>query len=86
MSQSLGLTQKPAENIRHQERAQDLVAQMTLVEKIGQMSQFNGGGDHLRQLTREGRVGSCSSGAFHRQPGSRGADASGRTDRRLQYR
>ena len=48
MSQSLGLTQKPAENTPHQERAQDLVAQMTLVEKIGQMSQFNGGGDHLR--------------------------------------
>ena len=58
MSQCLGLTQKPAENKRHQESARNLVAQMTLVEKIGQMSQFNGGGDDLRQLTREGRVGS----------------------------
>ena len=58
MSQCSSLTQKPAENNSAEERARDLVAQMTLAEKIGQMSQFNGGGDHLRQLTHEGRVGS----------------------------
>lgn len=58
MSQCSSLTQKPAENNSAEERARDLVAQMTLAEKIGQMSQFNGGGDDLRQLTREGRVGS----------------------------
>ena len=58
MSQCSSLTQKPAENNSAVERARDLVAQMTLAEKIGQMSQFNGGGDDLRQLTREGRVGS----------------------------
>ena len=58
MSQCSSLAQKPAENNSAEERARDLVAQMTLAEKIGQMSQFNGGGDDLRQLTREGRVGS----------------------------
>ena len=58
MSQCSSLTQKPAENNSAEERARDLVAQMTLAEKIGQMSQCNGGGDDLRQLTREGRVGS----------------------------
>jgi beta-glucosidase len=58
MSQCSSLTQKPAENNSAEERARDLIAQMTLAEKIGQMSQFNGGGDDLRQLTREGRVGS----------------------------
>jgi beta-glucosidase len=58
MSQCSSLTQKPAENNSAEERARDLVAQMTLAEKIGQMSQFNGGGDDLRQLTREGRGGS----------------------------
>ncbi len=58
MSQCSSLTQKPAENNSAEERARDLVAHMTLAEKIGQMSQFNGGCDDLRQLTREGRVGS----------------------------
>jgi beta-glucosidase len=58
MSQCSCFTQKPAENNSAEERARDLVAHMTLAEKIGQMSQFNGGCDDLRQLTREGRVGS----------------------------
>ena len=39
-------------------RARGLVAQMTLAEKIGQMSQLNDGGWSLRQAVREGRVGS----------------------------
>jgi len=58
MSQCSGLAQEPEHNKGDEDRAQTLVAQMTLVEKIGQMSQFNGGSDDLRQLTREGRVGS----------------------------
>jgi len=42
-----------------QERARDLVARMTLAEKIGQMSQVNGGGGNaLYQSIREGRIGS----------------------------
>ncbi len=40
------------------ERARALLAQMTLAEKIGQMSQFNGGTENLRDAVREGRVGS----------------------------
>ena len=39
-------------------RARDLVAQMTLAEKIGQMTQVNGGTHDLHQAIREGRVGS----------------------------
>ena len=58
MSQCSGLTQPPPENTSAEDRARDLVAQMTLAEKIGQMSQFNGGSSELRQLAREGRVGS----------------------------
>ena len=58
MSQSLDLTQQPDENHSARDRATALVAQMTLAEKIGQMSQFNGGSSDLRQLTREGRLGS----------------------------
>ncbi len=42
----------------NESRAQGLVAQMTLAEKIGQMSQVNGGGHDLHQAIREGRVGS----------------------------
>ena len=41
-----------------EERAQDLLALMTLAEKIGQLSQVNGGGHDLHTAIREGRVGS----------------------------
>jgi beta-glucosidase len=41
-----------------EERARALVAEMTLAEKIGQMSQVNGGSDDLHHAVREGRVGS----------------------------
>ena len=41
-----------------QERALELVSQMTLSEKIGQMSQVNGGPWDMHQAIREGRVGS----------------------------
>ena len=40
------------------ERARDLVAAMTLEEKIGQMSQANGGAEGLREMVRDGRLGS----------------------------
>ncbi len=53
MSQDAVLSQRDAGA-----RARDLVTQMTLAEKIGQMSQFNGGSEHLRHAVREGRVGS----------------------------
>ncbi|MGK0500780.1 MAG: beta-glucosidase [Oceanicoccus sp.] len=41
-----------------QERALELLALMTLAEKIGQMSQVNGGGWDLHQALREGKIGS----------------------------
>jgi beta-glucosidase len=41
-----------------EERIHDLLSQMTLAEKIGQMSQVNGGGHDLHHAVREGRVGS----------------------------
>lgn len=44
------------QNVR--ERAFELLSQMTLAEKIGQMSQVNGGGWDLHHALREGRVGS----------------------------
>ncbi len=40
------------------QRVQGLVDKMTLAEKVGQMSQVNGGGHDLHQAIREGRVGS----------------------------
>ena len=40
------------------ERARELVSAMTLEEKIGQMSQANGGGDWLHEAVRDGRLGS----------------------------
>ncbi len=40
------------------ERADLLLAQMTLEEKIGQMSQVNGGGWDLHKSIQEGRIGS----------------------------
>ena len=40
------------------EQVSSLLAQMTLEEKIGQMSQVNGGGWDLHQAIRAGQVGS----------------------------
>ena len=40
------------------ERARELLAQMTLEEKIGQLSQVNGGTEGLHDAVRAGRVGS----------------------------
>ncbi len=40
------------------ERADALIARMTLEEKIGQLSQVNGGTDGLHDGVREGRIGS----------------------------
>lgn len=40
------------------ERARELIGRMTLAEKIGQMSQVNGGSHGLHEAVREGRVGS----------------------------
>jgi beta-glucosidase len=41
-----------------EEKALSLLAQMTLEEKIGQMSQVNGGGWELHQQVRNGQIGS----------------------------
>jgi beta-glucosidase len=45
-------------NQSYDERALALIEQMTLTEKIGQMSQLNGSGGDVQQGIREGRVGS----------------------------
>lgn len=45
-------------NLSYSDRALELIAQMTLTEKIGQMSQLNGSGWDVQQGIREGRVGS----------------------------
>ncbi|MEH6518200.1 MAG: glycoside hydrolase family 3 N-terminal domain-containing protein [Halioglobus sp.] len=58
MPQDSNLQQAPETVKSAAERARDLVVQMTLTEKIGQMSQVNGGGHDLHQAIREGRVGS----------------------------
>lgn len=41
-----------------QQRARDLLEQMTLDEKIGQLCQVNGGAHDLHDAVREGRIGS----------------------------
>ena len=58
MSQGSSLSPVDLAAKTDEERAIALVAQMTLAEKIGQMSQVNGGGHDLHQEIREGRVGS----------------------------
>jgi beta-glucosidase len=58
MPQNSCLSQPPEDGKSDEGRARDLLAQMTLTEKIGQMSQVNGGGHDLHQAIREGRVGS----------------------------
>ena len=45
-------------NLSYSDRALELIAQMTLTEKIGQMSQLNGSGWDVQQGIREGLVGS----------------------------
>ena len=44
--------------MQYQSCVRQLVTRMTLAEKIGQMSQINGGAHDLPQAIREGRVGS----------------------------
>lgn len=59
MSQNPVRLQNPEESNSAEARTRDLIAQMTLAEKIGQMSQVNGGGGaDLHQAVREGRIGS----------------------------
>lgn len=58
MSQSTSTSEVTEDTKYDEERARALIAEMTLAEKIGQMSQVNGGSDDLRQAVREGRVGS----------------------------
>jgi len=58
MSQSLRLSQHPEADKTDEDRAQGLIAQMSLEEKIGQMSQVNGGSYELRDAVRHGQVGS----------------------------
>ena len=46
-------------DLKHpKQRALELLAQMTLAEKIGQMSQVNGGAWDIHQVLREGKIGS----------------------------
>ncbi|MEP6391705.1 MAG: glycoside hydrolase family 3 N-terminal domain-containing protein [Halioglobus sp.] len=58
MSQPNGLTQGSLADTTAENRATELVSQMTLAEKIGQMTQVNGGSHDLHQAIREGRIGS----------------------------
>jgi beta-glucosidase len=58
MSQNSGLSNTTANSKSHEERARDLLAQMTLAEKTGQMTQVNGGTHELHNAVREGRIGS----------------------------
>ncbi|MFT5481629.1 MAG: beta-glucosidase, partial [Halieaceae bacterium] len=58
MKPTSNLSLVPQDRDDHTVRALDLLATMTLAEKIGQMSQLNGGGDHLFHAVREGRLGS----------------------------
>ncbi len=55
-------TAPPSANTDVRERVQELLAQMTLEEKVGQLQMLQGGGwhvpDHLREAIRAGRVGS----------------------------
>ncbi len=43
---------------RHKARAKELLSSMTLLEKIGQMSQVTGGSWDLSQDIKDGKVGS----------------------------
>lgn len=58
MHQNACLSHASAHTKSDEDRAGELVSEMTLAEKIGQMSQVNGGGHDLHQAIREGRVGS----------------------------
>ena len=58
MSQPSRLLASEVQTRTDEQRAQDLVTQMTLAEKIGQMTQVNGGGHELYQDISAGLVGS----------------------------
>jgi beta-glucosidase len=58
MEQHSVLPRNPDEMIKPEERALALLQEMTLEEKIGQMSQVGGGGPDLHQAIRAGHVGS----------------------------
>jgi beta-glucosidase len=58
MSNTPCVKQPPDDVAAVEERAWQLVSQMTLAEKIGQLSQVNGGTDGLRESIRAGHVGS----------------------------
>ena len=48
----------PHDNDEFSGRAMEILSGMSLAEKIGQMTQVNGGREDLHQMVREGRVGS----------------------------
>ena len=58
MSQHTCLSQDIEQTKNDAARARELVSQMTLDEKIGQMTQVNGGSHELHQAVRDGLVGS----------------------------
>ena len=58
MEQHSVLQRNPGEMIKPEEQALAFLEQMTLEEKIGQMSQVGGGGPDLHQAVRAGHVGS----------------------------
>lgn len=58
MPQSSTLPRKSYKMNNPVQQALELLGQMTLEEKIGQMSQVNGGGWDLHQAVREGKIGS----------------------------
>ncbi len=58
MQQSSRVPGNPDDMTKPEDQALALLEQMTLEEKIGQMSQVNGGGHDLHQAIRAGQIGS----------------------------
>ena len=58
MSQNVWLAREMDNTQTIDEQVRSLLAQMTLEEKLGQMSQVNGGGWDLHQAIRNGQIGS----------------------------
>ena len=62
MSNNNSMAGEAAEYRRYDQRVADLLARMTLAEKVGQMTQINGAGgkipDELREAIESGEIGS----------------------------
>ena len=62
MSNEISMAGETADTQRHDQQVAELLARMTLAEKIGQMTQVNGAGgnlpDELREAVKSGHIGS----------------------------